>query len=303
MTPSPRNAIFVIAAESGTPPQPRRPTHLSLPTSAHPKNPWFVALSVTDVHHFGMRRPGRGARDTAGVTSEDPAPWSVMTWNLHGSAKPTIDAVAAAVAVEAPDIVVVQEIRKSQAAALARATSMRYTWALKHRPYTVLLWWRSEGMAIFTPHLLDASGHTEISGGHSKRTWRRRIAMWALVGRADRSAVRIYNLHLSPHDDAPSRRAEAVRVSEIVAEHGTELPAIVAGDFNDAEDATIIFALPGLEHEMPAYTNPSEEPSQLLDHVLLPADARQVSVTVPAGGPQWAAISDHLPVTVRFTLG
>jgi len=27
-----------------------------------------------------------------------------------------------------------------------------------------------------------------------------------------------------------------------------------------------------------------------------------VSVTVPAGGATWAAISDHLPVTVRFTL-
>ena len=65
--------------------------------------------------------------------------------------------------------------------------SMRYTWALKHRPYTLLVWWRSEGMAILTPHTLDASGHTEISSGQSKWNWRRRIAMWALVGRADRS--------------------------------------------------------------------------------------------------------------------
>ena len=234
--------------------------------------------------------------------SEDLAPWSVMTWNVHGSAKPSTEAVAAAIAVEAPDIVVIQEIRKTQAAALARATSMRYTWALKHRPYTVLLWWRSEGMAIFTPHVLDASGHTEISDGGSKWNWRRRIAMWALIGRADRSSVRIYHLHLSPHEDAPARRVEAVRVSEIIAEHGDQPPAIVAGDFNDAEDATIIYALPGIEHLAPAHTNPSAAPTQVLDHVLLPADARQVSVTVPAGGPGWAAISDHLPVTVRFIL-
>lgn len=225
-----------------------------------------------------------------------------MTWNVHGSEKPSIHALAAAITLEAPDIVVVQEIRKSQAAQLAAATSMRYTWALKHRPYTVVMWWRSEGMAIYTRHVLDASGHTEISNSQSKWSWRRRIAMWALVGRADRSAVRIYNLHLSPHEDAPSRRAEAVRVREIVAEHGDVPPAIVAGDFNDAEDATIIYALPGIEHLAPAYTNPSDVPSQVLDHVLLPADARDVSVTVPAGGPEWAAMSDHLPVTVRFTL-
>ena len=126
--------------------------------------------------------------------------------------------------------------------------------------------------------------------------------MWALAGRADQSAVRIYNLHLSPHENAAARRAEAVRVRGIVGEHGDEPPAIIAGDFNDAEDATIIDALPGIEHETPSFTNPSENPSQVLDHVLLPVDAEHVSVTVPAGGATWAAISDHLPVTVRFTL-
>ena len=261
-----------------------------------------MTLSVTNLHHFGMTaRVGRPC-DTSGVASVELAPWSVMTWNVHGSKRPSIDALAAAITVEAPDILVVQEIRRTQAAKLAGAISMRYTWALKHRPYTVFVWWRSEGMAIYTRHVLDAPGHTEISSGQSKWNWRRRIAMWALVGRADRSAVRIYNLHLSPHDNAPARRAEAVRVSEIVAEHGTEPPAIVAGDFNDAEDATIIFALPGIEHLVPANTNPSDAPTQVLDHVLLPPDARQVSVTVPAGGPSWAALSDHVPVTVRFTL-
>jgi len=225
-----------------------------------------------------------------------------MTWNLHGATKPSIDAVVATIGTEAPDIVVVQEVLRKQAAAIAAKSSMRYTWALKHRPYTLLLWWRSEGMAILTPHALGAFGHREISDGRSTWSWRRRIAMWAHVERTDRSAVRIYNVHLSPHEDAPSRRAEAVRVSGIVAEHGDHPPAIVAGDFNDAEDATIIDALPGIEHVVPAYTNPSAAPSQVLDHVLLPIDAQHVSVTVPAGGAEWAAISDHLPVTVRFTL-
>jgi endonuclease/exonuclease/phosphatase family metal-dependent hydrolase len=43
-------------------------------------------------------------------------------------------------------------------------------------------------------------------------------------------------------------------------------------------------------------------PAQLLDHVLLPAAATDVSVSVPRGGTDWAAISDHLPVTVRFSI-
>jgi len=229
-------------------------------------------------------------------------PWTVLTWNVHGSAGPDIDAAADAIGSEAPDIVAIQEIRKGQAAALASALQMRYSWALKHSPYTKLMWWRAEGMAILTPHLLDAVGHTEVSDGQPMRSWRRRIAQWGLVGRADRSMLMIYNLHLSPHQDAASRRAEAARASTLVASIGDDPPPVVAGDFNDADDPSIIEALPGLEHVVPQMSNPSEAPTQLLDHVLLPAHATEVTVSVPAGGADWAAISDHLPVTVRFTL-
>jgi len=228
--------------------------------------------------------------------------WCVLTWNVHGSAKPDVDALAVAIRTESPDIVVLQEIRKSQAEALGTALTMRYSWVLKHSPYTKAMAWRSEGMAIMTPHLLDAAGHSEISDEQPMRSWKRRIAQWALIGRPDRSMVMIYNAHLSPHDDAESRRSEAARVSEIVAAIGDDPPAIVAGDFNDADDPTIIEALPGTEHVVPSNSNPSDHPTQLLDHVLIPTDAIDVSVSVPNGGSDWAALSDHLPVTVRFSL-
>jgi endonuclease/exonuclease/phosphatase family metal-dependent hydrolase len=228
--------------------------------------------------------------------------WTVLTWNVHGSARPDVAAVAAAIRDRSPDVVVVQEIRRRQAAALATTLQMRYSWSLKHSPYTRLMWWRAEGMAILTPHLLDAVGHTEISDDQPKRSWRRRIAQWGLVGRADRSMLMIYNLHLSPHDDADARRTEAARVSALVASIGDDPPAIVAGDFNDADDPSIIDVLPGMEHVVPPMTNPSDAPTQLLDHVLLPAHASDVSVSVPDGGAAWAAISDHLPVTVSFDL-
>jgi endonuclease/exonuclease/phosphatase family metal-dependent hydrolase len=228
--------------------------------------------------------------------------WTVLTWNVHGSAGPDVESVATSIRAQVPDVVVLQEIRKRQTVALANALSMRYSWALKHEPYTKLMWWRSEGMAIMTPHLLDAVGHTEISDGQPMRSWRRRIAQWGLVGRADRSMLMIYNLHLSPHDDADSRRSEALRVSELVAGIGDDPPPVVGGDFNDADDPSIIDALPGVEHVPAPMSNPSEAPNQALDHVLLPGHAREVEVSAPDGGPQWAAISDHLPVTVRFAL-
>ena len=236
------------------------------------------------------------------VEMTDRSRWCVLTWNVHGSKGPDIEAVAAAIRAESPDIVVLQEVRKGQAQALGAALVMRYSWALKHSPYTKAMAWRSEGMAIMTPHLLDAAGHSEISAEQPVRSWRRRIAQWALIGRADRSMVMIYNVHLSPHEDADSRRSEAARVNEIVAAIGDDPPAIVAGDFNDADDPTIIDALPGTEHVVPSNSNPSDQPTQLLDHVLLPANAIDVTVNTPTGGTDWAAISDHLPVTVRFTL-
>lgn len=240
--------------------------------------------------------------DTRLVADALDDPWTVMTWNLHGSERPPIEQAAAEIRRESPDVVVLQEIRRSQATALAQSLMMRYSWAPKHYPYTRLAPWLAEGAAIMSPHALDAAGHTEISDGKPSRSWQRRIAQWALVGRADGTAFRVYNLHLSPHEDAAARRAEAVRVTELVAEHGDEPPAIIAGDFNDEGDPHIIFALPGVEHVVPTASNPADVPTQVLDHVLLPPDAAAVAVTVPAGGPEWAAISDHLPVTVRFTL-
>ena len=228
--------------------------------------------------------------------------WCVLTWNVHGSAHPDIASLAAAIRSESPDVVALQEIRKPQAVALATTLQMKYSWVVKHYPYTKLMWRRAEGMAIMTPHLLDAVGHTEVSDDQPMRSWRRRIAQWGLVGRADRSMLMIYNLHLSPHDDAEARRSEATRVSELVADIGDDPPSVVAGDFNDAGDSSIIEILPGVEHVVPSMSNPSVAPTQLLDHVLLPETATDVTVAVPSGGADWEAMSDHLPVTVRFNL-
>lgn len=228
--------------------------------------------------------------------------WAVTTWNVHGSARPHFAAIAAAIALEAPDVVVLQEIRKQQSSELAQELGMRYTWALKHYPYSPLFRGAAEGLAIMTPHALHAAGHSEVSNATSKWTSKRRIAQWCLVGRPDTSAYRIYNLHLTPGDAASARRAEAVVTADLLAAHGDAPPAIVAGDFNDDADPSIIYALPGIEHITPPPTNPATDPTQVLDHVLLPAGAANVTTTVPAGGPEWSARSDHLPVTVRFDL-
>lgn len=228
--------------------------------------------------------------------------WTITTWNIHGAARPDITAIAARIESESPDVVALQETRRGQADELAKQLGMRYTWALKHYPYTPLLRGAAEGLAILTPHALDAAGHSEVSKVRRKWTYKRRIMQFCLVGRPDSSAYRIYNLHLSPGEVGADRRAEAVAATELIAQHGDVPPAIVAGDLNDDTDPSIVFALPGIEHLVPSPTHPAHAPHKVIDHVLLPAEARNVSTTVPAGASEWAELSDHLPVTVRFDM-
>lgn len=90
-------------------------------------------------------------------------PWTITTWNVRGASKPDIAAVATAIGVESPDIVVIQEIRRTPATDLASALGMRFTWAHKHSPFTPLLKGAAEGGAIMTTHSRDAAGHSEIS--------------------------------------------------------------------------------------------------------------------------------------------
>ncbi len=113
-----------------------------------------------------------------------PARWTVTTWNVHGSAHPDIARVAERLQVEGPDVVLLQEVRKSQAAELARRTSMRFAWARKHFPHTRLAPWLAEGLAILTPHSLGAADHAEISNGVPPTSWKRRIAQWGYRGPA-----------------------------------------------------------------------------------------------------------------------
>jgi endonuclease/exonuclease/phosphatase family metal-dependent hydrolase len=229
--------------------------------------------------------------------------WTVLTWNIQGTKHTDLGRLSNVIQAEAPDVVVLQEARRPQADDLAKMLSMTSVWTEKHHPLRPLFPSRAEGAALLTPHTLRSPGSVEISANAAQRSYKRRILQWATIQRPDSSAYRVYNVHFSPHDLSVERRAEAKKVADIVRSHGDAPPAIIAGDFNDHGEPGIIAGLPGIEHIPSPKTNPSDVPEAALDHVLLPVEASSVSVSVPAGGPDWAQLSDHLPVTVRFTLG
>ncbi len=228
--------------------------------------------------------------------------WAVLTWNIQGTKPTDIDRVAAVIDAEHADVVLLQEARRPQAERLAATLGMGHVWNEKHHPLRPLLPGRAEGAAILSPHRIEHAGHRRVSDAASLRSYRRRIVQWAVVERDDHSAYRAFNVHLSPHDMSSERTVEAQRIAELATSLGASPPTIVGGDLNDTATPEIVAILPGIEVLDPPPTNPSERPTKAIDHVLVPAEARAVSVSAPAGGPQWAALSDHVPLTVRFTL-
>ena len=229
--------------------------------------------------------------------------WTVATWNLHGSAGPPIASVAARLRALPPDVVVVQEVQRRQAASLAEALGMQHHWALKHYPWTPLLKAKAEGMAILTPHTLSATGAMSLTPQRSRWTYKHRIVVWGLVARPDDSAYRVYDLHLVGGDATRDRLDQAQRVTALVAEHGGA-PAWWPATSTTRRDRRFVDALPGIEGPAVAATIPARaNRAQRIDHVLVPADATDITVAVPPGGAEWAALSDHLPVTTTFALG
>jgi endonuclease/exonuclease/phosphatase family metal-dependent hydrolase len=226
--------------------------------------------------------------------------WTVTTWNVHGIEDPPLDDVAQVLADASADVIALQEVERGQAASLAERLGMRHEWALKHYPRTPLLRASGEGLAILTPHALREAGSRALTK-HSTWSWRRRIVQWGLVERDDHSAHRIVNLHLTPHDEHDQRVAEASQVATMFPE-ATGAPLVVCGDLNDDGRPGIVEALPGRAVDVAAPTSPAGAPARRLDHVLVPPRAVDVEVDVPSGGPTWAALSDHLPVTVSFSL-
>lgn len=226
----------------------------------------------------------------------------MLTWNIQGSKRTDLERIAEVVSAAGVDVVALQEVQRPQARDLAERLTMRHTWAEKHNPLHPFLRGRAEGAAILTPHALTNAGHAQISAASSKRTFKRRVVLWATISRSDATGYRVYNAHLSPHDAAHERVSEAQRIADIARQHADAPPMIIAGDLNDPYEPAVIAALPGIEAITAPLSSPSLAPIQALDHVLVPPAATAVSVSAPAGSEAWAELSDHLPVTVRFSL-
>lgn len=262
-------------------------------------------MTVAHVAHCGLM-----SGDSASTSSA----WTVTSWNLLGSADPDLDAIARHLASFAPDVAALQEVRRSQARRLAAVLGWQSAWRRKHYPYSPVVWWRAEGLAILSPHPIVAVRRHTLSTGHPIWNYRHRIMLSATVRRplldgthdgTHGDALDVHDVHLS--SDATDERALQAQRAATIARSGRDLrrgALVVCGDLNASDEPSVIapFADLGLVDPGGPHTVKADRPARRLDYVLVPSAARIVSVSTPEGGTDWRQHSDHLPVTTRFEM-
>lgn len=225
----------------------------------------------------------------------------MLTWNAHGAAKPSLATLADVLRASDADAVALQEVRRGQAAQIALLLGWQHHWVFKHNPWTPLLWWRAEGMAVLSRWPLGDVWRTCLSPGVSRLSFRRRVVIATSVRRGSES-LRVFCAHLAT-DSVDMRIAQAHTITaKILSERAATV--VVAGDLNAAGDVELLreFGPAGLVSVSDDPTSPAHAPVQRIDDVLVPGDAQVVDTWTPDGGEPWTELSDHLPTLVAFAV-
>jgi endonuclease/exonuclease/phosphatase family metal-dependent hydrolase len=234
----------------------------------------------------------------------------VITWNLHGAAKPRLDAVVELLKSHEPDVVALQETRHQQARLISGLMGwQRPVWAFKHNAYWPL-WWRAEGLAVLSHHRLAAHPPIVLTPGVSRRTFRRRILLPVEIVLDDDRRVLLVDAHLaSEAGDDDRRRGQA---EQLVGVFPGTLPEIVAGDLNAVPGAPAVatvveagfidaWATVGRVGD-PGFTSPANAPRHRIDYVLVRGGTVAAAVVIDDLGPAMSGLSDHRPVLADLEL-
>jgi endonuclease/exonuclease/phosphatase family metal-dependent hydrolase len=237
----------------------------------------------------------------------------VISWNLHGAARPRLDAVSDLLKAHEPDVVALQESRHYQARRISGLLGWPGpVWAFKHNGYWPL-WWRAEGLAVMSHHPLAAHPPVLLTPGIGRRSFRRRILLPVELAFEHDRRLLLVDAHLSSEAGDQDRRAQ--QAEQVVAILPGSLPELVVGDLNAVPDAAAIAILLGAGFVDSwsvagagqgvggggagggGYTHPANAPRQRIDYVL----ARGIGQVVEAEviddlGAAMSGLSDHRPV-------
>ena len=231
------------------------------------------------------------------MTEATTARWRVLTWNVLGSKHPNVELLAEVIEGYDPNVVALQEVHRHQAHTLARRLGWNVVWARKHYPYSQLVFWKAEGLAVLSPSPLSHVLRTTISTHHPRTNYKHRVLVTVTRGN---DTLRVYDTHLASHD-VDERISQAHRIGEFVTQELAPT-AVVVGDLNASDELEVIreFRAVGLVDPGGDSSSPAIAPHQRIDYVLVPERATIIDQTTPEGGEQWNRLSDHLPVLVEF---
>jgi endonuclease/exonuclease/phosphatase family metal-dependent hydrolase len=221
---------------------------------------------------------------------------TIVTWNLHGSARPDVGKIGELIGGFGADVVALQEVQRRQARTLAGTLGwVTAEWSFKHWPFPT----PAEGLAVLSPHRLLNARTVTLSKCVPPWSYRCRIAQLCALEVGGRT-LRLANCHLA-NDDADARFAQAQR---LVAHF--EPGSFVAGDLNARPGGRVLRLLgeAGLRDAM-AEAHPDASADRI-DYVLVPEGWRVMDAWTPSEADSdlamYRRLSDHLPVRAEFEL-
>jgi endonuclease/exonuclease/phosphatase family metal-dependent hydrolase len=224
---------------------------------------------------------------------------TVMTWNIHGSARPSLQGIASWIELGGASVVLLQEVQQRQATQLAELLGWESAqWSMKHAPVVK----PAEGLAILSPHPIALVAAPVLSEKAQRTSFRRRIAQIATI-HLPRAVLQVCNVHLAS-GKSDERPGQVRRLMDHLA--GVEL---LGGDFNDGPHSDTIESLLGTgfrraESDATAWSlrDGINLPSLTIDHLLVRGIWKtQVTRTLlPSEVRELHGLSDHLPVIAQL---
>lgn len=241
-------------------------------------------------------------------------PLRVMSYNI-AAGNGNLDAIAAAIRSESPEVVALQEVDvhwsarsnfADQASALAEQLGMHVRFAPIYRfpnanssapP-------REYGLALLSAHPVTAfTNHslTRISTQVQPNVTMLLPGFLDVTIDVRGTAVRILNTHLDYRADPAMRATEVEETLGIVGD--VRLPTLLLGDLNAPPDAPELAPLLAVFRDAwqnatdPGYTYPASTPVKRIDYVLVSSHVRIVRSLVPA-----STASDHRPMVVDLLI-
>jgi endonuclease/exonuclease/phosphatase family metal-dependent hydrolase len=229
---------------------------------------------------------------------------TIVSWNLHSSARPDLDAVAALLRTMQSDVVALQEVQRRQAFSIAQRLGWsNVRWSFKHWPVAKA----AEGLAVLSRGDVETARAVVLSTGAPPWSYRRRTAQLVRLV-AEGSPIELANVHLASDSAADG----ITQVCRLLA----ELPAstIIAGDRNDDPKSEVVQQLTragwrdawdevNADGGATAWADgaPDGPPSERLDYVLVPPALGVSAAAVPSRDfDGYGPLSDHLPLAVRL---